>query len=92
MVVGRSNIVGKPMAQLLLQRNATVTLCHSRNERSCRECSQADVLVAAVGKPEASWVKPNAVVIDVGINRVEMNSRGCGLKRYIRCRMDYTRT
>ncbi len=72
-VVGRSNIVGKPMAQLLLQRNATVTLCHSRTKDLAVECSQADVLVAAVGKPEmikASWVKPNAVVIDVGINRV----------------------
>lgn len=71
-VIGRSNIVGKPAAQLLLQRNATVTICHSRTKDLIAECRQADILVAAVGQPEmvkADWVKPGAVVIDVGINR-----------------------
>lgn len=71
-VIGRSNIVGKPVAQLLLQRNATVTICHSRTKDLMAECRQADILVVAVGKPKmvkAEWVKPGAVVIDVGINR-----------------------
>ena len=73
-VVGRSNIVGKPVALLLLARHATVTICHSRTERIDEVCRRADVLVAAVGRPEmitGDWVKPGAVVIDVGINRVE---------------------
>ena len=73
-VVGRSNIVGKPMAMLLLQENATVTICHSRTANLAEHTRRADVLVAAVGKPRfitADMVKPGAVVIDVGINRVD---------------------
>ncbi len=72
-VVGRSNIVGKPMAMLLLHANATVTICHSGTKDLAAQCRQADVLVAAVGKPRfitADMVKPGAVVIDVGINRL----------------------
>ena len=73
-VVGRSNIVGKPMAMLLLRENATVTICHSRTANLAEHTRRADVLVAAVGKPRfitADMVKPGAVVIDVGINRVD---------------------
>lgn len=73
-VVGRSNIVGKPMAHLLLQRNATVTLCHSRTRDLARHTREADVLVAAVGRRHliaAEMVKPGATVIDVGMNRTE---------------------
>ena len=72
-VIGRSNIVGKPMAQLLLQQNCTVTIAHSRTRDLPRVCRRADILVAAVGRPElvrGDWMKPGAVVIDVGINRV----------------------
>lgn len=78
-VIGRSNIVGKPMAMLLLAHNATVTICHSRTENLAQITRQADILVAAVGKPcfvTADMVKPGAVVIDVGINRV--NGQLCG--------------
>jgi methylenetetrahydrofolate dehydrogenase (NADP+)/methenyltetrahydrofolate cyclohydrolase len=74
-VVGRSNIVGKPMAQLLLAANATVTVAHSRTRDLPTLCRQADVLVAAVGRKEmirGDWIKPGAVVIDVGMNRVEL--------------------
>jgi len=73
LVLGRSNIVGKPIAALLLRRNCTVTLAHSRTRDLPDECRRADILVAAVGRPEmvrGDWVKPGAVVIDVGINRV----------------------
>ena len=73
-VVGRSNIVGKPMAMLLLQQNATVTMCHSRTQHLAEHTRRADVPVAAVGKPRfitADMVKPGAIVIDVGINRVD---------------------
>ena len=72
-VVGRSNIVGKPMAMLLLGENCTVTVAHSRTQNIEAVCSEADILVAAVGRPEmvkGSWIKPGATVIDVGINRV----------------------
>ncbi len=72
-VVGRSNLFGKPMAQLLLAANATVTVCHSRTRELARVCAQADILVAAVGSPRIvrrDWVKPGAVVIDVGVNRL----------------------
>jgi methylenetetrahydrofolate dehydrogenase (NADP+)/methenyltetrahydrofolate cyclohydrolase len=72
-VVGRSNIVGKPMAQLLLAENCTVTVAHSRTQDLPRLCRWADILVAAVGRPEmirGDWIKPGATVIDVGINRV----------------------
>ncbi len=72
-IVGRSNIVGKPMAQLLLRENCTVTITHSKTRDLAEECRRADILVAAVGRPEfirGDWVKPGATVIDVGINRV----------------------
>jgi methylenetetrahydrofolate dehydrogenase (NADP+)/methenyltetrahydrofolate cyclohydrolase len=72
-VVGRSNIVGKPMAQLLLRDSATVTVAHSRTRDLAAVCRRADILVAAVGRPEmvtGDWVRPGATVIDVGINRV----------------------
>jgi methylenetetrahydrofolate dehydrogenase (NADP+) / methenyltetrahydrofolate cyclohydrolase len=72
-VVGRSNIVGKPMAQLLLAENCTVTIAHSRTRDLAAMCRQADILVAAVGRPKllgAEHVKPGAIVIDVGINRI----------------------
>jgi len=73
-VVGRSNIVGKPMAALLLKESCTVTIAHSRTQDLPGECRQADILVAAVGRPEmvkGDWIKPGATVIDVGINRIE---------------------
>ena len=79
-VIGRSNIVGKPMAMLLLQENGTVTICHSRTKNLAEICRQADVLVAAVGRAKfvtADMVKPGATVIDVGINRDE-NGKLCG--------------
>ena len=72
-IVGRSNIVGKPMAQLLLAENCTVTVAHSRTRELPALCRTADILVAAVGRPEmirGDWIKPGATVIDVGINRV----------------------
>jgi methylenetetrahydrofolate dehydrogenase (NADP+) / methenyltetrahydrofolate cyclohydrolase len=71
-VIGRSSIVGKPMALMLLERNATVTVCHSRTADLAAVCREADILVAAVGRPKmvtADFIKPGAVVIDVGINR-----------------------
>jgi methylenetetrahydrofolate dehydrogenase (NADP+)/methenyltetrahydrofolate cyclohydrolase len=74
LVLGRSNIVGKPMAHLLLGENCTVTIAHSRTRDLPAECRRADILVAAVGRPrmvEGDWVKPGATVIDVGINRIE---------------------
>jgi len=73
-VVGRSNIVGKPMAALLLKESCTVTIAHSRTRDLPGECRQADILVAAVGRPQmvkGDWIKPGATVIDVGINRIE---------------------
>lgn len=73
-VIGRSNLFGKPMAQLLLGANATVTICHSRTRELARVCARADVLIAAVGRARmvgADWVKPGATVIDVGVNRLE---------------------
>lgn len=79
-VVGRSNIVGKPMAMLLLNADATVTVCHSKTENLKAECLNADILIAAVGKPKfitADMVKDGAVVIDVGMNRDE-NGKLCG--------------
>jgi methylenetetrahydrofolate dehydrogenase (NADP+)/methenyltetrahydrofolate cyclohydrolase len=78
-VIGRSNIVGKPMASLLLARNATVTICHSRTKDLPAVVRAADIVVAAVGRPKmvgGDWIKPGAVVIDVGINRVEMEIDG----------------
>jgi methylenetetrahydrofolate dehydrogenase (NADP+)/methenyltetrahydrofolate cyclohydrolase len=78
-VIGRSNIVGKPMASLLLKANATVTICHSRTRDLPAVVRQADIVVAAVGRAKmvgADWVKPGAVVIDVGINRIETEESG----------------
>jgi methylenetetrahydrofolate dehydrogenase (NADP+)/methenyltetrahydrofolate cyclohydrolase len=77
-VVGRSNIVGKPVAQLLLQENCTVTIAHSKTKDLPAVCRRADLLIAAVGRPEmvkGDWVKPGACVIDVGINRVERDGK-----------------
>ena len=79
-VIGRSNIVGKPMAMLLLHENGTVTICHSRTKNLKEICAQADILVAAVGRPKfvtADMVKPGAVVLDVGINRLP-DGKLCG--------------
>lgn len=77
-VIGRSNIVGKPMAALLLKAHCSVTVVHSRSSNAKALCCQADIVVAAVGRPrmiDASWLKPGAVVIDVGINRIEQDGR-----------------
>ena len=78
-VIGRSNIVGKPMAQLLLKESCTVTIAHSKTINLDKLCSRADILVAAIGKPEfvkGDWIKDNAIVIDVGINRIEIKIDG----------------
>jgi methylenetetrahydrofolate dehydrogenase (NADP+) / methenyltetrahydrofolate cyclohydrolase len=85
-VIGRSNIVGKPVAQLLLAENCTVTIAHSRTRDLPTVCRRADILVAAVGRPEmvkGDWVKPGACVIDVGINRVPAPERGEGKTRIV---------
>ncbi|MDX5433783.1 MAG: bifunctional methylenetetrahydrofolate dehydrogenase/methenyltetrahydrofolate cyclohydrolase FolD [Halomonas sp.] len=77
-VLGRSNIVGKPMASLLLKEHCTVTVAHSRTRQLEEVCRQADILVAAVGRPclvKEDWIKPGATVIDVGINRIEADGR-----------------
>jgi methylenetetrahydrofolate dehydrogenase (NADP+) / methenyltetrahydrofolate cyclohydrolase len=77
-VVGRSNIVGKPVAQLLLRENCTVTIAHSRTRDLPAVCRRADLLIAAVGRPRmvtAEWIKPGACVIDVGINRIEEDGK-----------------
>ena len=77
-VVGRSNIVGKPMAQLLLGDSCTVTIAHSRTKDLAEVCRRADIVVAAVGRPEmipGDWIKPGATVIDVGINRIERDGK-----------------
>ena len=74
LVAGRSNIVGKPMASLLLGENCTVTMAHSRTRDLAEECRQADILIAAVGRPQlikGAWIKPGATVIDVGFSRIE---------------------
>ncbi len=78
-VIGRSNIVGKPMAQLLLKESCTVTIAHSRTKDLEGVCKKADILIAAVGRPKmikGDWIKKDAIVIDVGINRIEMNVDG----------------
>jgi len=78
LVIGRSNIVGKPMAQLLLQNDCTVTIAHSRSRDLPELCGQAEILVAAIGHPQAiagAWIRPGAIVIDVGINRIEAGGR-----------------
>jgi methylenetetrahydrofolate dehydrogenase (NADP+)/methenyltetrahydrofolate cyclohydrolase len=82
-VLGRSNIVGLPVSMLLLHRNATITICHSRTKDLPGTCRRADILIAAVGRPEmvkADWVKPGAAVIDVGINRVDDATRKRGYR------------
>jgi methylenetetrahydrofolate dehydrogenase (NADP+)/methenyltetrahydrofolate cyclohydrolase len=85
-VVGRSNIVGKPVAQLLLRENCTVTICHSRTRDLPSVCRRGDILVAAVGRPEmvkGGWVKPGACVVDVGINRVPAPEKGEGKTKLV---------
>jgi len=82
-VLGRSNIVGMPVALLLVRANATVTICHSRTKNLADVVRSADILVAAIGKPEmvrGSWIKPGAIVIDVGINRVDDATRPRGYR------------
>jgi len=86
LVLGRSNIVGKPMAQLLLAEHCTVTIAHSRTRDLAGECRQADILVAAVGRAEmvrGDWIKPGATVIDVGINRIPAPGKGAGKTRLV---------
>ena len=83
-VIGRSNIVGKPMSLLMLRENATVTICHSRTKNIKEICREADILIVAIGKPQfigADYVKDGAVVIDVGIHRDE-NNKLCGDVKY----------
>ena len=78
-VIGRSNIVGKPMAQLLLKESCTVTIAHSRTKDIENVCKKADIIIAAVGKPEmvkGNWIKKDAIIIDVGINRIEVETNG----------------
>ena len=85
-VVGRSNIVGKPMAQLLIAQSCTVTVAHSKTRDLPKVCHEADILVAAVGRPEmvrGEWVKPGAIVIDVGINRVPNPAAGEGRTKVV---------
>ncbi|MFC0810270.1 MULTISPECIES: bifunctional methylenetetrahydrofolate dehydrogenase/methenyltetrahydrofolate cyclohydrolase FolD [Sinorhizobium] len=85
-VIGRSNLFGKPMSALLLAANATVTTAHSRTKDLAAVCRKADILVAAVGRPEmvkADWVKPGAMVVDVGINRVPAPERGEGRTKLV---------
>jgi len=86
LVIGRSNLFGKPMGQLLLAANATVTIAHSRSKDIAAHGRTADILVAAVGRPQmvkADWVKPGATIIDVGINRIEAPERGEGKTRLV---------
>ena len=86
MVLGRSNIVGKPMAALLLKESCTVTIAHSRTRDLADECRAADILVAAVGRAQmvpGDWVKPGATVIDVGINRIAAPEKGEGKTRLV---------
>jgi len=85
-VIGRSNLVGKPMAQLLLRENCTVTMAHSRTKDLPGVVGRADILVAAVGRAQmvkGSWIKPGATVIDVGINRIPAPEKGEGKNRLV---------
>jgi len=85
-VIGRSNIVGKPMAQLLLRDSCTVTIAHSRTQNIQEVARRADIVVAAVGRPEmvtGDWIKPGATVIDVGINRIDAPEKGAGKTRLV---------
>ena len=84
-IIGRSNIVGKPMASLLLSSNCTVTITHSKTKNLRDHCSNADILISAIGRPEMideTYIKPNAIVIDVGINRLELNNITNNGKKY----------
>lgn len=86
LVIGRSNLVGKPMAQLLLNENCTVTTAHSRTRDLAALVAQADIVVAAVGRPgmvKGEWIKPGATVIDVGINRVDAPEKGEGKTKLV---------
>lgn len=85
-VIGRSNIVGKPVAQLLLRENCTVTIAHSRTRDLAAACRRADILIAAAGRAElvrGGWIKPGATVIDVGINRLDAPEKGAGKTRLV---------
>ena len=82
-ILGRSNIVGMPVSLLLLKENATITICHSRTKDLPQITKEADILIAAIGRPEmvkGSWIKPSAVVVDVGVNRVEDSSKKRGYR------------
>jgi methylenetetrahydrofolate dehydrogenase (NADP+)/methenyltetrahydrofolate cyclohydrolase len=86
LILGRSNIVGKPMAALLLAASCTVTIAHSRTKDLATRCREADILVAAVGRAEmvkGDWIKPGATVIDVGINRIDAPEKGEGKTRLV---------
>ena len=86
LVLGRSNIVGKPMAALLLKESCTVSIAHSRTVDLPARCREADILVAAIGRPmmvKGDWIKPGSVVIDVGINRIDAPERGEGKTRLV---------
>lgn len=86
LVIGRSNLVGKPVAALLLNEHCTVTLAHSRTQDLAGECRRADIVVAAVGRPQmvkGDWIKPGACVIDVGMNRIPAPERGEGKTRLV---------
>ncbi len=86
LVLGRSNIVGKPMAALLLREHCTVTIAHSRTQDLPGECRRADILIGAVGRPrmiKGDWIKPGATVIDVGINRIDAPEKGEGKTRLV---------
>ena len=86
LVVGRSNIVGKPMAQLLLRANCTVTIAHSRTRDLAVECRRAEILVAAAGRPRmipGDWIRPGAIVLDVGINRMREETPGGAVERLV---------
>lgn len=85
-VIGRSNIVGKPVSQLLLQENCTVTIAHSKTRHLDKVTALADIVIAATGRPEmvkANWIKPGAIVIDVGINRMPAPDKGIGKMRLV---------
>ena len=85
-VLGRSNLVGKPIAQLLLRENCTVTICHSRTKNLKEVCLSADILVAAVGIPElvkGDWISPGTTIIDVGINRLDAPEKGPGKTKLV---------
>jgi methylenetetrahydrofolate dehydrogenase (NADP+)/methenyltetrahydrofolate cyclohydrolase len=85
-VLGRSNLVGKPIVQLLLRENCTVTICHSRTKNLKEVCLSADILVAAVGIPElvkGDWISPGTTIIDVGINRLDAPEKGPGKTKLV---------